>query len=129
MSVSSTCLLYTKTVGWKNEFCVPITIFSVLSKKTIEATAIIDSGAGGTFIDADFVRRNRIRTHQLSRPFHITTVDGSHLKARQVNQYCMLYVRIDKRVMFGKFNITKLSKKDDILLSKPWLSAINPDID
>jgi hypothetical protein len=31
--------------------------------------------------------------------------------------------------MFGKFNIMKLSKKDDILLGKPWLSAINPDID
>jgi len=41
----------------------------------------------------------------------------------------MLYVRIDKRVMFGKFNITKLSKKDVILLGKPWLSVINPDID
>jgi hypothetical protein len=41
----------------------------------------------------------------------------------------MLYVRIDKRVMFGKFNITKLSKKDDILLGKPWLSVINPNID
>jgi hypothetical protein len=78
-------MLYTKTVGWKNKFHVPITIFSVLSKKTIEATTIIDSGAGGTFIDADFVRRNQIRTHQLSRPFHIATMDRSHSKAGQVN--------------------------------------------
>jgi hypothetical protein len=31
--------------------------------------------------------------------------------------------------MFRKFNIMKLSNKDDILLGKPWLSAINPNID
>jgi hypothetical protein len=31
--------------------------------------------------------------------------------------------------MFGKFNIMNMSDQDMILLGKPWLSAINPDID
>ena len=31
--------------------------------------------------------------------------------------------------MWGKFNVTRLSERDDILLGKPWLSAMKPDID
>jgi hypothetical protein len=32
-------------------------------------------------------------------------------------------------MMVGKFNITKLGKKDQILLGIPWLRAMNPTID
>jgi hypothetical protein len=31
--------------------------------------------------------------------------------------------------MFGKFNIMNMSDRDMILLGKPWLTAMNPDID
>jgi hypothetical protein len=31
--------------------------------------------------------------------------------------------------MFGKFNIMNMSDQDMILLGKPWLSAMNPNID
>jgi hypothetical protein len=31
--------------------------------------------------------------------------------------------------MFGKFNIMNMSDRDMILLRKPWLTAMNPDID
>jgi hypothetical protein len=31
--------------------------------------------------------------------------------------------------MFGKFNIMNMSDRDIILLRKPWLTAMNPDID
>ncbi|KAG2056061.1 hypothetical protein BDR06DRAFT_866001, partial [Suillus hirtellus] len=68
-------------------------------------------------------------THPLKRPFQITTVDGSPSSAGQVTHYCMLYIRLNKRLMYGKFNITKLSKHDNILFGKPWLSAMMPTID
>jgi hypothetical protein len=31
--------------------------------------------------------------------------------------------------MFGKFNIMNMSDRDMILLGKPWLATMNPDID
>jgi hypothetical protein len=43
--------------------------------------------------------------------------------------YCHLAIKIDGRLMFGKFNIMNMSDHDMILLGKPWLTAMNPDID
>ena len=40
-----------------------------------------------------------------------------------------LKVKIDERTMYGKFNITKLGRQDQILLGIPWLRAINSVID
>jgi len=31
--------------------------------------------------------------------------------------------------MIGKFNVTQLSEKDDMLLGVPWLKATAPEID
>jgi hypothetical protein len=80
MSVSPMPVLITKSIGKKNEFCVPLTIYSVHRPETIATTAIIDSGAGGSFINWALVRKHRITTHELTKPFHITTADGSHSK-------------------------------------------------
>jgi hypothetical protein len=76
-----------------------------------------------------FVRKHKITTHKLSKPFHIRTADGSHSKDGKVTDFCMLIIKIDHRFMRGKFNITQLSECDDILLGYPWLAATSPDID
>ncbi|KAG2339964.1 hypothetical protein BDR05DRAFT_890766, partial [Suillus weaverae] len=90
---------------------------------------IINSGAGGSFINAGFYQKNCILLHELKKPFHITTANGSHSTAGKITHYCTLYIRLDKCIMWGKFNVTKLSQKDDMLLGKPWLSTMNPVID
>jgi len=129
-SVSPSPVLVTKAVGKKNELRVPVTLFSLKQVgKSLQTTAIVDSGAGGTFISWMFVRKHRITTHKLSKPFHIRTADGSHSKDGKVTDYCTLVIKIDKRYMIGKFNVTQLSERDDILLGYPWLAAISPMID
>jgi hypothetical protein len=107
-----------------------VTLFSTKQAgKSLQTTAIIDSGAGGTFISWMFVRKHKITTHKLSKPFHIRTADGSHSKDGKVTDFCMLIIKIDHQFMRGKFNITQLSERDDILLGYPWLAATSPDID
>jgi hypothetical protein len=63
--------------------------------KTIETTAVIDSGAAGTFISEDFIKLHKIQTHQLSKPFKVTTTDGSLSKSGPIMHYCILTVKID----------------------------------
>jgi hypothetical protein len=129
-SVSPRPVLVTKAVGKNNELRVPVTLFSTKQAgKSLQTTAIVDSGAGGTFISWMFVRKHKITTHKLSKPFHIRTADGSHSKDGKVTDFCMLIIKIDHRFMRGKFNITQLSERDDILLGYPWLAATSPDID
>jgi len=43
--------------------------------------------------------------------------------------YCHLAIKVDGRLMFRKFNIMNISDRDIIILGKPCLSAMNPDID
>src|SRR6267154_3150725 len=128
MSATSVPILVTSTVGKLNEFRVPITLFGTKSGKIITTTTIIDSGAGGSFINWMFVRKHWLTTQKLSKPFHIRTVDGSNSKDGHVTDYCVLTVQIDNRCMIGKFNVTQLSEKDDMLLGVPWLKATAPEI-
>jgi hypothetical protein len=122
-------VLVSKSVGSKNELRIPISILSSNKKKTVATTAIIDSGAGGTFISDEFVKKHQIKTRPLAAPFNIRTVDGSYSTAGKVSQYCVLMVRVDQRVMIGKFNITRLGRNDDIILGYPWLARVEPKID
>jgi hypothetical protein len=114
-----------ENVGKKNELHVPITLCSTSCKKTVTASAVIDSGAAGTCINEGFIKRMAMTSHKLSKPFPIRMADGKVSQA--ISCYCNILVWIDQRNMFGKFNISKIS--DDILLGHPWMAAMNPNID
>jgi hypothetical protein len=64
----------------------------------------------------------------LTTPFPIQTANGK-ISENPIMHYCHLAIKIDGRLMFGKFNIMNMSDWDMILLRKPWLTAMNPDID
>jgi hypothetical protein len=54
-----------------------MTLISKTRLKTVETTTIIDSRAARTFISEDFIKLHKIHTHRLSKPFKVTTTDGS----------------------------------------------------
>ena len=55
---------------------IPISISTnKTNERIVETKALLDTGAGGKFIDQNFVLRENIRTHKLAKPivtFHIT---------------------------------------------------------
>jgi len=85
-----------------------MTLISKTRLKTIETTAVINSGAASTFISEDFIKLHEIRTHHLLKPFKVTTADGSLSKCGPITHYCMLTVKIDDCAMIGKFNVMHL---------------------
>ncbi|KIK32594.1 hypothetical protein CY34DRAFT_65699, partial [Suillus luteus UH-Slu-Lm8-n1] len=95
--------------------------------KSLQTTAVVDCGASATFIHWMFVRKHGIKVHQFAKPFRIRNADGEVSK-REITHYCHLAIKIDDRLMIGKFNVMNMSDNDMILLGKPWLSAMNPDI-
>jgi hypothetical protein len=105
-----------------------MTLISKTCPKTVETTAIVDLGAVGTFISEEFIKLHKIQTHRLSKPFKVTTADGSLTKGGPITHYCVLTVKIDNCAMIGKFNVTCLGKWDQILLGIPWLWAMDPII-
>jgi hypothetical protein len=105
-----------------------MTLISKTCLKTVETTAIVDLGAAGTFISEVFIKLHKIWTHRLSKPFKVTTTNGSLTKGGPIMHYCVLTVKIDDCAMIGKFNVTCLGKRDQILLGILWLWAMNPII-
>ena len=62
-----------------NSFDIPITLraYSDNDKKITETTAIIDSGAQGSFIDEEFVRLHRLPTANIPFPIEPRNADGT----------------------------------------------------
>ena len=58
-----------------NSLSIPIQIRD--TDKTVETLALIDSGAGGKFIDQNYVRKLGIKTQELEQPLIARNVDGT----------------------------------------------------
>ena len=48
-----------------------------IGQKTVETKALLDTGAGGKFIDQNFVRNQKIKTKNLEHPIEVFNVDGT----------------------------------------------------
>jgi len=84
-----------KNVGKTKELRVPATIISsVHPDKSLHTTAIVDTGAGATFIHWMFVRKHGIKSHKLEKPFSIQTADGK-TSEKKFTHYCHLAMKID----------------------------------
>lgn len=113
----------TQNVGKTKELKVPVTIFSTVHPdKSLQTTAVINCRASTTFIHWMFVWKHGIKT-----PFQIRNADGE-VSQREITHYCPLAIKINDWLMVGKFNVMNMSDWDMILLGKPWLSAMNPNI-
>jgi hypothetical protein len=129
LATSSLDVRIVQNVGKPKELRVLATIFSSIHpNKSLQTTAVVNCGAATTFIHWMFVWKHGIKTHHFTTPFLIRTADGK-ISENPITHYCHLAIKIDGRLMFGKFNIMNMSDRDIILLRKPWLTAMNPDID
>jgi hypothetical protein len=126
-SVSSNVTIrLVQAIGEWKELRVPMTLISKTHLKTVETTTVVDSRAAGTFISEDSIKLHKIQTHCLSKPFKVTTTNGSLSKSGPITHYCVLTVKIDDCAMIGKFNVTYLGWWDQILLGIPWLHTMDP---
>jgi hypothetical protein len=108
-------------ISW-NSISVPINIGS--SKQTIET--LIDSGAGGLFIDQNYTKNFDI--NYLDKPVKAYNVDGMKNKQGTINAYINLEFTLGKQKFKKWFYVTGLGKQR-IILGFPWLHKYNPIID
>ena len=123
-------------IAWKKDqttvpeshFMVPIQIFT--SELEISCSAMLDSGAGGNFMDLTFAHENHIPLLKRTTPLDMETVDGSPLSSGPVTQETVkLQIRINtdhhEDIHFSLIS----SPKFPIILGIPWLAIHNPSID
>ena len=112
-----------------NTMTIPIAISSEKNgeKRTAETKALLDTGAGGKFIDQNYVREQELETKDLKFPIKVYNVDGTPNKRGTITKYVNLKMKINGRVKTTNLLVTGLGKQK-IILGYPWFKNENPDI-
>ena len=104
---------------------------SILSEKnkerTIETKALLDTGAGGKFVDQNFVLENGIRTQKLEKPITVYNVDGTKNKTGMITWYADVKLQVRDRTRTTQLLVTGLGKQKVILVF-PWFKEMNLEI-
>ena len=101
---------------------IPVSLSSGWTKemKTVDAKALIDCGAGDTFIDRRFVQRHRLPYEKLDKPIKVYNVDGTPNKEGNITHFTRLRTNVGGRVRRTLFLVTGLGK-EEIIFGLPWL--------
>ena len=95
--------------------------------RRVKVNTLLDSGATENFIHLRMVKKIKLQTQLLRRPWQVKNVDGSPNKVEEVTEVAIL--EICHKGYWGKhaFFVAEVDC-DDILLGYPFLEAINPKI-
>ena len=98
------------------------------NNKTVEVLSLIDSGAGGEFVDQNYARNMGFNVQKLSKPLIARNVDGTRNKQGTITSFVDLNLKINNRTMNTRLLVTGLGKQK-VILGFPWLNEQNPNID
>ena len=110
----------------KNSLFILVTLES--EDKIVETLGLIDSGAGGKFIDQNFAKEEGLKTKDLENPLVVYNIDGTLNKKGTIRKYVELPMTINGKKTLEQLMVTGLGKLK-IILGFPWLNEQNPVID
>jgi len=114
----------------KKLFSVPLLVSGEgrNTNRRFEMNTLIDSGAGGTFIDKKFAQQNGIALIPIEKPIQAFNMDGTKNNAGMVEHCAWLKIQMGKKKISIRFLATGLGK-EKMILGLPWLKQYNPKID
>ena len=110
-----------------NSISVPILINRNESKETVETLGLLDSGAGGQFINQNYARKAGFEIKKLDKPLRALNVDRTMNKRGTITSFVGLNAQINGKQMDLRLLVTGLGKQK-IILGFPWLHEYNPEI-
>jgi len=102
----------------------PIGPLDCESPKIIDSKALIDSGAGGKFIDQNYAKCLGLKQKKLKKPLPVFNVNRTPNKKKTVKVPLQVGDQIKKTILL----VTGLEKQR-IILGQPWLWKENSNID
>ena len=109
-----------------NTISLPILIRKSESK-SVETLVLIDSGAGGKFINLKYAEQLGLLIQPLRKPITARNIDRTLNKSGMITSYVNLSVEIDGWTMDLQLLVTGLGGQR-IILGFPWLNKHNLDI-
>src|ERR1700675_2433898 len=90
--------------------------------------ALLDCGADGLFMDAEYAKANDIPTRSLRNPIPVFNVDGTPNEAGAISEIADVTLRYNGHTERALFAITQLGKQS-VILGYTWLQKHNPEVD
>ena len=109
----------------RNAIRIPFSVATGTDKKIVETTTLIDSGAGGQFIDQNFAKNFEVK--KLEKPLKAYNIDGTENKQGTIKNYVDLKFKIGTKTFTEQLMVTGLGKQK-VILGFTWLNKHNPDI-
>ena len=109
----------------KNSLSIPLKIR--LENKTVETLSLLNSRAGGKFIDQNYAKTLKLPLLNLEKPIPVINVDRTLNKKGTIKHYVNLNLEIFGQKQIIWLLVTRLGKQK-MLLGFPWLQKYNPVI-
>ena len=107
---------------------IPILIKDDQKKESVETLALIDSGAGGEFIDQNYAKKSGLKIQKLEEPLIARNVDGTENKRGRITSFVDAELKVNGKIMKLRLYVTGLGRQK-VILGFPWLNEYNPEID
>ena len=88
-SLTNILTVFNRSIN-ENSFTIPIKI----NEKNVETETLIDSGAGGKFIDQNYTRTSTLLLQNLTKPIPALNIDGTLNKKGTIKHYINLNLDI-----------------------------------
>ncbi len=109
--------------------CVKVPVKLAFNDGLTETMTLIDSGAAGNCIDADFTKSHDLPLIPCKSPLAVAALDGRHLGAGQVqhttNDICLTTGAMHSEILCF---FIKQAPKNPFVLGLPWLQLHKPQI-
>jgi gag-polyprotein putative aspartyl protease len=110
-----------------NFFHTNAIIMTPEKNEPIKTQPLVDSGAGGIFMDQNYARKHGFNLTKLEYPITARNVDGTKNKQGTIWYYTDLNIQVNGKMNMEQFLITGLGNQK-IILGLPWLQEHNPEI-
>ncbi|KAI0324070.1 hypothetical protein GY45DRAFT_1263569, partial [Cubamyces sp. BRFM 1775] len=90
--------------------------------------ALINTGAGKTFMDYRFAKEQKLKLAELKKPIWVFNTDSTRNEAGDIKKCASLEIEAGGHQHIVRFLITSL-RKEPIILGLPWLQRVNANID
>jgi hypothetical protein len=110
-----------------NSFHVNVIITTPEKNKLIETQPLVDSGAGGIFMDQNYTWKQGLSLTKLKYLIMAQNVDGTENKQGTIQYYMDLDLHVNGKTHTEQFLITGLGNQK-VILRLPWLQKHNPEI-
>ena len=107
---------------------LPIESKTTEGNKIVETPVLLDTGAGGIFMNKAYAKKHNIKLYKLDSPIIPRNVDGTLNQAGKITHYTWIWTNFQDTTILVRLMIMNI-RSQDIIFRLPWFKDYNPEID